>query len=470
MERPLPRRHVMQASVAGMLGSSCIAGAVEPATRRSSRAVIFIFLSGGLAQHESFDPKPDGPLDIRGEFGTIATRTPGLRICEHLPLLAERSQQWALCRSLSHSSNEHSAGHQIMLSGRSNLPVGFDASRPKHTDWPAIAALAANAMPAEQTLPSSIVLPEKLVHRTGRTIPGQFAGLLGRQKEPWWLECSPFFPAGYGAYPTHAFHHASGGMPEGSPIFRPLDLTLPEGLVAGRLISRVELRNTLEARRPELGAAAEAGSFDRYRGMATALLLDPKIASAFDLSQASPRQRERYGENSFGWSLLLAARLVRVGVSFVQVNLGNNETWDTHQSAWTNLKRFLLPPMDRAVSALIDDLAGEGRLETTLVAMAGEFGRTPTISTLPGAREAGRDHWGRVQTAFFAGGGIQGGAVVGGTDRFGGEPDRDPQRPEDFAATLFHGLGLAARTVWQDESGRPFPLTDGRPIAGLFAG
>jgi hypothetical protein len=470
MERPLPRRNVMRAGMAGILGSSCIAAAKEPSSRRSSQAVIFIFLSGGLAQHESFDPKPDGPLDIRGEFGTIATRTPGLRLCEHLPMLAERSQQWALCRSLSHSSNEHSAGHQIMLSGRSNLPVGFDANRPKHTDWPAIAALAANAMPAEQTLPSSIVLPEKLVHRTGRSIPGQFAGLLGRQKEPWWLECSPYFPAGYGAYPTHAFHHASGGLTGGSPMFRPLNLALPEGLAAGRLISRVELRNTLESRRPELGATAEAGSFDRYRGMATALLLDPGIATAFDLSRASPRQRERYGENSFGWSLLLAARLVRAGVSFVQVNLGNNETWDTHQSAWTNLKQFLLPPMDRAVSALIDDLAGEGRLETTLVAMAGEFGRTPTISTLPGAREAGRDHWGRVQTAFFAGGGVRGGAVVGATDRFGGEPDRDPQRPEDFAATLFRGLGLAAHTVWQDESGRPFPLTDGRPIAELFAG
>jgi len=155
-------------------------------------------------------------------------------------------------------------------------------------------------------------------------------------------------------------------------------------------------------------------------------------------------------------------------VSLVQVNLGNNETWDTHQSAWTSLRQFLLPPMDRGMSALLDDLAERGLLDSTLVVMASEFGRTPKISTLPGASEAGRDHWGRVQSVFFAGGGVRGGTVVGSTDRFGGEPASDPQRPEDLAATVYQAVGLAAGTRWHDASGRPFTLSDGRPIPGLL--
>jgi hypothetical protein len=314
------------------------------------------------------------------------------------------------------------------------------------------------------------VLPEKIVHRTGRTVPGQFAGMLGRTRDPWFLECSPYNPVTYGAYPEYLFHHATGAATQDSLAFRPLELSIPQSLMEGRLLDRIGLRDRLDRQRADLERTAEERSFDRYRGMATSLLLDPRVSGAFDITRADPALRLRYGENAFGWSLLLAARLVEAGVSLVQVNLGNNEAWDTHQSAWTNLRRFLLPPMDRAVSALLDDLGSRGLLDTTLVAMAGEFGRTPKISTLAGATEAGRDHWGRVQTAFFAGGGVRGGAVVGASDRFGGEPASDPQRPEDFAATLYHALGLRPDTVWHDELGRPFPLSDGRPIPGLWAG
>ena len=468
----LTRRDAVRAGSIGMLGLAELARlrAASGATGRPSRAVVFIFLSGGLAQHESFDPKPDGPLDIRGDFSAIPTRTAGVRVCEHLPLLAERSERWALCRSLTHGSNEHSAGHHIMLTGRSDLPTGFDPSRPKPSDWPSIPALVSSLLPGRDILPPAIVLPEKIVHRTGRTVPGQFAGMLGRTREPWFLECSPYNPVSYGAYPEYLFHHATGAVTQDALAFRPLELTIPQPLLDGRLLDRIGLRDRLDRQRADLARTAEERSFDRYRGMATSLLLDPQVSAAFDITRADPALRERYGENAFGWSLLLAARLVEAGVSLVQVNLGNNEAWDTHQSAWTNLRRFLLPPTDRAVSALLDDLGDRGLLDTTLVAMAGEFGRTPKISTLKGATEAGRDHWGRVQTAFFAGGGVRGGTVVGASDRFGGEPAGDPQRPEDFAATLYHALGLRPETVWHDELERPFPLTDGRPIPGLFAG
>ena len=468
----LNRRDAVRAGSIGMLGLGELARlrTAAGASASPSRAVIFIFLSGGLAQHESFDPKPDGPLDIRGDFAAISTRSAGVRVCEHLPMLAARSERWALCRSLTHGSNEHSAGHHIMLTGRSDLPAGFDPSRPKASDWPSIPALVSSVLPGRDILPPAIVLPEKIVHRTGRTVPGQFAGMLGRTRDPWFLECSPYNPVTYGAYPEYRFHHATGAATQDSLAFRPLELSIPQSLMEVRLLDRIGLRDRLDRQRADLERTAEERSFDRYRGMATSLLLDPRVSGAFDITRADPALRQRYGENAFGWSLLLAARLVEAGVSLVQVNLGNNEAWDTHQSAWTNLRRFLLPPMDRAVSALLDDLGSRGLLETTLVAMAGEFGRTPKISTLAGATEAGRDHWGRVQTAFFAGGGVRGGAVVGASDRFGGEPASDPQRPEDFAATLYHALGLRPDTVWHDELGRPFPLSDGRPIPGLWAG
>jgi hypothetical protein len=292
--------------------------------------------------------------------------------------------------------------------------------------------------------------------------------MLGKDADPWFLDCSPYNPTSYGAYPEYLFHHAKGPIENPALAFRPIDLRIPQSLMDGRLLDRIALRRQLEAQRAWLDRSADDRSFDRYRGMATSLLLDPSVSSAFDISRADPALRERYGENSFGWSLLMAARLVEAGVSLVQVNLGNNEAWDTHQSAWTNLRRFLLPPTDRGVSTLMDDLEHRGLLESTLIVMAGEFGRTPKISTLPGAREAGRDHWGRVQSVFFAGGGIRGGTVIGSSDRFGGEPASDPQRPEDLAATIFQGLGLAPDAAWHDELGRPFKASDGRPIPGLF--
>ncbi len=431
-----------------------------------AKSVIYIFLSGGLAQQDSFDPKPDAPDNVRGEFQPIATHTPGVQICEHLPLLAARSNRWALVRSLTHPYNEHSEGHHVMLTGRTPKPPGFDAGKPKPSDWPSIAAVAGDRLRPANNLPPAIVLPERLIHRTGRVIPGQFAGMMGSRRDPWFIEAAPFNAKTYGAYPQYEFHHERGREDTKLPFQAP-NLTLPQGLSPQQFTSRLALRRLLDGQRRELEAAASVEHFDRDRQNAISLLADARTQAAFDISRADDKTLDRYGRNSFGWSLLMARQLVEAGVSLVQVNLGNNESWDTHQSAFPNLKSFLLPPTDLGVSALIDDLAERGLLDETLIVMAGEFGRTPRVFGLANGKLPGRDHWGAVQTVLFAGGGVKGGTVIGSSDRIGGYPASDPQTPENMAATIYQALGLPATAVWYDEQNRPHHLYHGEPIAGL---
>ncbi len=471
----LTRRRAIQAGAIGLLGLGsnhlaalrALAASDSKAPPVRAKSVIYVFLSGGLAQHESFDMKPDAPREIRGEFQPIPTRTPGLRICEHLPLLAGCSSKWSLVRSLTHSSNEHSAAHHIMLTGRSELPEGFDATKPKSTDWPSIAALAGTLVPPKNNLPPAIVLPDKIVHNTGRVIPGQFAGLLGQQRDPWFLEMSPYHPLHYGAFPEYLFHHADGRLTDDSLRFQAPQLSLPQGLSLERMLDRVSLRREIEQQSRDLTLAIGDQAFDRYREAAVSLLANPRIHDAFDLSRAQPRQLDRYGRNSFGWSLLIARQLVANGVSLVQVNLGNDETWDTHQGAFPNLRDNLLPPLDRAMSALFEDLDASGQLDETLIVMGSEFGRTPKISTLPGASLPGRDHWGACQSILLAGGGVKGGRVIGSSDEIGAYPASAPQRPENLAATLYEALGLPRSTTWNDVTGRPIHLYDAEPIKGL---
>ncbi len=465
------RRTALQAGACAILGlGHHHLMALRAATGRSAlgqKSCIYIFLSGGLAQHDSFDLKPDAPAEIRGEFRPIATRTAGMQICEHLPLLAERSHYFALVRSLTHSSNDHSAGHQIMLSGRSELPPGFNPNAPRPQDWPSIAAIAGYATRSRNNLPPAAILPEKLVHNTGRVIPGAFAGQLGRSYEPWLIEASPYHPTAYGAFPQFEFDHQE--RPIGNPRHRFVlpNLSLPEDVMGERFLNRSKLLHEIESGRQQWDRAAQ--NFDHYRGQAVSLLWQPQVRKAFDIERADPRDRERYGDHSFGWSLLMARQLIEAGVRLVQVNLGNNETWDTHGNAFPHLKDKLFPPFDRSVSALLDDLHERGLLEETLVVMASEFGRTPRISTLTQHYKLpGRDHWGAVQTILLAGGGVQGGRIVGSSDRIGAYPKTDPQTPENFAATIFHVLGIPAEAVWHDVSNRPHRIYYGTPIQQLF--
>ena len=453
------RRTTLQAGAIGILGLgagelSALQGMAAEAGGKpaTARTCIYIFLSGGLAQQDSFDLKPDAADAIRGEFKPIATRTTGIRIVEHLPRLAQRSQRWALVRSLTHRTNDHSLGHLLMLTGRSQAPAGFNPSQPQPTDWPSIASVAGYATRRRNNLPPAVILPDKLVHTTGRVLPGQFAGIMGRHRDPWFIEASPFDPRAYGAFSEYEFDHQDRSMPmAGKKRFQVPSLSLPEGIGQTRFDDRLSLLYKLDRQRRALEKNAETGRFGKFHEGAVSLLTQAKVRQAFDVMRSDPRVLDRYGNNSFGYSLLMARRLVEAGVNLVQVNLGNNETWDTHGNAFPHLKDKLFPPTDRALSALLDDLADSGVLDTTTIVMAGEFGRTPKISRLPQFyRLAGRDHWGAVQTVFFAGGGVRGGTVIGSSDKIGGYPSSLPQTPENMAASIYQALGIPKTGEWHD--------------------
>jgi hypothetical protein len=473
--RPLAvnRRALLQASSIGLLGLGMnqVAARAAASPKPSSRApsVIYIFLSGGLAQHDSFDMKPNAPANIRGEFQPIDTKTPGIQICEHLPRLAQRSHLWALCRSLTHNSNDHSAGHHIMLTGRSDLPKGFRDTGPQPSDWPSMTSVAGAVLPPRNNLPPAAVLPDRLIHATRRVIPGQFAGIMGSRHDPWFIEASPFSAVTSGAFPDYEFDHQDRPIARPRTRFEVPSLSLPEGLGPFRMARRTRLLCALDRQRSDLERYANIGQFERYREGAISLLTDRRIREALDVHEAPGAVQDRYGHNSFGWSLLMARRLVEAGVRMVQVHLGNDETWDTHGEAFPHLRDKLFPPTDRAVSALLDDLHDCGLLESTLIVMAGEFGRTPRISHLPQFYKLpGRDHWGAVQTAFFAGGGVRGGTVVGSSDKMGAYPASSPKTPENLAATIYRALGLPETVAWLDQAARPHQVYQGAPITELF--
>ena len=475
------RRVAIQAGSVGILGLGMnhVAGlrglAAEteqpPVRTGSHKAVIYIFLSGGLTQHDSFDPKPEAPDSIRGEFSPIATRTAGVQICEHLPRLAACSDKWSLVRSLTHPYNEHSIGHHVMLTGRTRPPAGFDPNRPTENDYPSIPSVVNGVVATRNNLPPAAVLPEKLIHVSGRTIPGQFAGQMGYKYDPWFIEASQFRDTKYihGAFPQYGFQRWEGSRNPPDYVFEAPRLELPQGMLPDRLHGRMRLLSTLATQRQLLDRAAEVGEFDRLRQNAVTMLNDGRVHQAVDVHHAPDAEQDRYGRNSFGWSLLMARQLVEAGVSLVQVNLGNDEAWDTHEKAFINLKNFLFPPTDQAVSALLEDLDQRGMLEDTLVVMAGEFGRTPKIFTFKGAKSnlPGRDHWGAVQSVFLAGGGVQGGRVIGASDRTGGHPIADAQTPENLAATIYQSLGLPQTVTWKDRLQRPHMVYHGDPIPGL---
>ncbi|MCA9070756.1 MAG: DUF1501 domain-containing protein [Planctomycetaceae bacterium] len=470
-----PRRAAIQAGALGLLGlrMSDVQGA---SVSSEYRRCIYIFLSGGLAQQDSFDLKPQAPDKIRGEFHPISTTTPGIQICEHLPMLAQRSQHWSLCRSMTHSTNGHTLGHYFMLTGRSVKNPDFRGDRkPRPTDYPSIISTAGYAIKnfsrqrAEtQHLPPAIALPETLVHWSGGTLPGQHGGRMGYEYDPWFIEASPYNNVQKGAYPEYNFPNLGLPFRAEDRVFRAPNLTLPHGLTSARFTKRLDVLRTIEQQQRHLDQAATTKSFGRLRDGAVSILNDPKVRYAFDVTNENDNEQERYGKNSYGWSLLMTRRLIEAGVPLIQVNLGNNETWDTHGDAFPRLKDKLFPPTDKALSALLDDLNERGLLESTLIVMAGEFGRTPKLEKNRHYKQPGRDHWGAVQTVFFAGGGTKGGTVVGSSDKIAGYPAANPQKPENLAATIYHSLGIPRDAVWHDALNRPHHIYHGEPIRDLF--
>lgn len=464
----LSRRAALQAGSIGLLGLGTAellaVRAAVPQQPAPAQSVIFVFLTGGLSHQDSFDMKPHAPESVRGEFEPISTRTPGVHICEHLPLLAERSERYALVRSVGTESSGHEIACHMLLTGRLDLPPGFSLQKaPSPNEWPSIPSQVTYAFQNGTPLPPAVVLPEPSVNEAARVRPGQYAGRLGPRYESWHVNIAAACPLGHGACP-HCFRHdQEPDFHHAAPtVFDTPLLELPEG-GRMRLTGRVGLLEDIEQQRRGLELAGEVGQLDRHRQQALSVLTDPKTAGAFHVERADPRILERYGKNKFGLSLLMAARLVDAGVRLVQVNLGKNSTWDTHRRNFLNLKHNLFPYFDRAVSALLDDLHETGLLASTLVVVTGEFGRTPKIN-----KDAGRDHWGPVNTVLFAGGGVRGGNVIGASDNIAAYPIADKQTPENVAATMYHALGIPRTFQWIDIDGRPHALYRSEPIAGLM--
>jgi uncharacterized protein (DUF1501 family) len=467
---PLPqttRRAALQAGSLGLLGLSMSdVFALRAAAATSvvpEKSVIFVFLTGGLSHQDSFDLKPEAPDTVRGEFRPIATRTPGIQISEHLPLLAQRSENFALVRSMATNSNGHEEACHMLLTGRLDFPPGFSLNKvPSLNEWPSLAAQVTYATRGRKALPPAVVLPQPSVNEMGRVRPGQYAGRMGPDFDAWHLDVAAPCPLGNGACP-HCFRFEGTQFEHAAKtIFETPRLSLPES-ARERFANRVGLLANIERQQVELEDYADVVKYDRQRQRALSVLTDANVRAAFDVEQADPRTLERYGRNKFGLSLLMAARLVAAGVNLVQVNLGKNSSWDTHRGNFVNLKNNLLPYLDRAVSGLLDDLAESGLLDTTLVVVTGEFGRTPKIN-----RDAGRDHWGPAMTSFFAGGGVRGGNVIGSTDKIAAYPTSTPYTPENLAATIYQTLGIPRTADWHDVDGRPHQLYHGAVIDRLM--
>lgn len=444
----LMRRHFIQAGACGFLGLNlpmllAAKSRSVPSGRMFGRpkSVIFILMSGGLGQLDSFDMKPEATEAIRGEFKPIQTRTPGIQICEHLPMLADRMDKLAIVRSMSHPQGNHLEAVHRILTGHPSVPRGAsDLDRvASRNDFPCYGAVVDFVRGPSGGVPNGVALPLKLIEGP-LTWPGQDAGFLGPRHDPWQLR-----------------------MPPSQPEARDDSIALPEGLGIDRLHRRQHL---LSQTRPTL----PGDSFADQQESALRLLGNGNVAKAIDLDREDPRLRDRYGRHSFGKSLLMARRLVEVGVPIVQATMGIVQNWDTHVGNFPRLKNDLMPPLDKAVSALMDDLALRGMLDDTLVVLTGEFGRTPRIAPLNAGDVPGRDHWPQVFSSVFAGGGVKGGQVIGKSDNQAAYPVTRTFGPPDLAATIYSALGIDTALELRDRLNRPLRLTDGEVIAPLYTG
>ncbi len=412
-----------------------------------AKNVIFLWLQGGPPQHETFDPKPDAPAEIRGPFRPIATNVPGIRFCELLPRIAGHADKLAVVRSLSTNNDNHDVSGYWILTG---YPYGpGSALRIKPTDWPYFGSIVKMLSPS-QRLPAltSVWVPDLLRENENVTPAGQTAGFLGRLWEP----------ERFVGDPASANYRIEGLDPAG-------DLT------PIRLNRRRDLRAQIDRhfRTVERGGAVEV--WDRLSQQAFDLVTSGRARAAFDLNREPEQVRQRYGRYSWGQTVLLARRLIEAGVRLVHVNwvrepgdsAVDNPMWDTHAQNADRLQDVLCPQFDVTFTALLDDLDQRGLLDETLVVAIGEFGRTPRINAL-----GGRDHWGHVFSFAMAGAGIAGGQVLGASDRYGAHPATEPLRPHDLTATIFHLLGIDPQGVFYDKSNQPHFLTRGQPLHRLL--
>jgi hypothetical protein len=439
----------MGLSLPALLAGRSVAAPVASGSFGKAKSCIVLFLLGGPPQHETWDPKPDAPPEVRGEFKPTATNVPGIRVGELMPQTARLMDKIAALRAVSTDDNAHSSSGYWMLTGVPHQPSNSENAKPSApNDWPCVGALVQRLRAGKNGLPAAITLPEHIWNTGNLTWPGQDGGLLGRSADPWLITCDP-----------------------SSPDFQIPGLALPGEVSAARLRYRLSLLDQVNERLDAVDRSGAVARFDNRSQQAFDLLRAGKARQAFNLDREPPAVRDRYGNNRFGQSVLLARRLVEAGVSLVQVNwtrmkedTNDSPAWDNHQNNAFRCKNVLMPPMDQAYSALLDDLDQRGLLGETLVVWAGEFGRTPKHNPA-----GGRDHWGHVFSAALAGGGVRGGQVYGASDSIGGHPRDGRVQPQDITATIFHCLGYTPHTEVHDTLGRPLPISRGEPIRQILS-
>ncbi|MDB5306832.1 MAG: hypothetical protein JWO38_1034 [Gemmataceae bacterium] len=437
------RREVLQVGYSGLLGLGLTglgraSAGTSPGSGKQPKSVILVFLTGAASHIDTFDPKPDAPAEIRGQLKTISTRTPGLLATEYLPKLAERSDKYAVVRTLSHKDNNHTAATHHLITGAHQPGVRFDKPLSRD-DFPCYAAGASFLRPPTPGVPAGVTLPTFLAE--GPLVwPGQHGGFLGPKHDPWQITRDPNLPG-----------------------FKVDNLRLADGIEVNQLRDRVALLDEVNRQRRALAETAEGKRLSDQQGQAVAVLTSGKVAKAFELDAEPAAVRDRYGRHMFGQSLLLARRLVEAGVPMIQANMGRVQNWDHHGDIFPALKRNV-PPLDTGVAALLDDLSARGLLDETMVVVVGDFGRTPKIVG------NGRDHWAPCFFGLFAGGGVRGGQVIGRSDKTGAYPATTPYSPDDLGATVYHVLGVDPAGEVRDRLNRPVQLNRGEVIRSLFTG
>jgi hypothetical protein len=427
---------------------------------RPIRSCILVFYYGGPSHIDTYDMKPNAPAEIRGQFGSIATSVPGIRVCEHLPQTARVLDRLAIVRSMHHPMTNHNAAAFTALCGRDPLKGDLELLSNDRNDPPCYGAILSATTRERPGLPTYVALPHVMYNVV--QLPGQVPGFLGSAHGPFQVNADP-----------------------SAPDFQMGELELPGDLSLDRLNHRASLLSLLDKQRdqslsrieaatkdggtssPGGGRTAQLDPSDVYTQKAFRLLHSPVVRRAFDLGLEDPKLRDRYGRHKLGQSVLLARRLVEAGVRFITVydgqHNGQTANWDSHENVFGRIKNDLAPPADQSFSALIADLASRGLLEETLVIGMGEFGRTPKING-----NAGRDHWPNCYSVILAGGGVRGGITYGSSDKMGAYPDSDGVSPGDLAATLFWRFGLDPAQDIVDLTGRPYTLAIGQPISALF--
>src|SRR5262245_16775691 len=408
-----------------------------------AKSVIMLYLHGGHAQQETWDPKPDGPTPEKGEFGAIATSVPGVQVSELLPRCARIMHRLAVIRSLSHSNANHVQASLSAMTGHAHPPSLESRGDfpPSPLDFPPFGAVL-SSIRKPGPLPTWVQVGPLMRRNNGTVLHGQLPGFLGARYSPLTIDQN--------LRPQAVRIEAIRPAPE---------------LSVARLSDRQSLLKQINSQRRQLDQVAEVRSLDGYQERAFRLLSAPATARAFDLAAEPARLRERYGRTQFGQCCLLARRLAESGVPMINVHYCHTPegSWDTHGNHFSQMKKSLCPNFDQAFAALVTDLDDRGLLGQTLVLANAEFGRTPKIN-----KAAGRDHWPWVYSIALAGGGVGRGMVYGSSDKAAAYPTAYPHDPRDIAATIYHLLGVPADTVLYDQTSRPHPLVIGQKIDRLL--